>query len=82
MRVVGANTFSEEDKKEFMKIMLDMIHEEYYISEIAEHLGISETFARKLRDTLIESSQLRDVDIKKLAERTKLEIRQLNRNKF
>ena len=50
--------YLEEDYIEFEKIMLEMLPEGAYISEIAEKLGIAPTMAHKIKDKLIADGKI------------------------
>lgn len=72
--------YTKDEKEEFARTMLKMIHEGYYIKEIADHLMISDTDAHVIKKKLIASGQISESEIKEIAnDRRKREIEEKNR---
>lgn len=59
--------YTEKEKENFKRQMLKMLHEGYYVKEIARELIIADTDAHIMKRKLIEEGKISEDEIKRLA---------------
>lgn len=65
--------FTEEEKNEFFKIILQELYEGKSYVEIAEHIGIGSTTVQRFKDILIQNGEITQEQIKEARQRKRQE---------
>ena len=73
--------FTEEEKSEYLKMILQALYEGKSYTEIAEHIGISATTVQRFKDKLIQNGEITQEQIKEARQMRKQDQKENNQDR-